>query len=100
MLKIYKTSAIEKNTKKIKKITTDSWISLISPTTDEIDKVVEKTNVDKNLILKMLDIEELPRVEQSGNATLVVIDTPYLEEEEDTHVYSTYPLGIIITNNN
>ena len=100
MLKIYKTSTIEKKTKKIKKITTDSWISLVSPTTDEIDKVVDKTKVDKELILKMLDIEELPRVEQSGNATLVVIDTPFLEEAEDAHVYSTYPLGIIITNNN
>ena len=100
MIKIYKTSTVEKKLKKIKKITTDSWISLVSPTTDEIDKVVDKTKVDKDLILKMLDIEELPRVEQSGNATLVVIDTPFLEENEDAHVYSTYPLGIIITNNN
>ena len=100
MLKVYKTSTVEKKTKKIKKITSDSWISLVSPTTDEIDKVVEKTKVDKDLILKMLDIEELPRVEQSGNATLVVIDTPYLEEGEISHIYSTYPLGIIISNNN
>ncbi|MCI8568845.1 MAG: magnesium transporter CorA family protein [Bacilli bacterium] len=100
MLKIYKTSTVEKKTKKIKKITVDSWIELSSPTTDEIDKVVEKTKVDKDLILKMLDDEELPRVEQSGNATLVVIDTPYLEQKEDSHIYKTYPLGIIITDNN
>ena len=100
MLKIYKTSTVEKKTKKIKKITIDSWIELSSPTTDEIDKVVEKTKVDKDLILKMLDDEELPRVEQSGNATLVVIDTPYLEQKEDSHIYKTYPLGIIITDNN
>ena len=100
MIKIYKTSTVEKKLKKNKKITTDSWISLVSPTMDEIDKVVDKTKVDKDLMLKMLDTEELPRVEQSGNATLVVIDTPFLEEDEDAHVYSTYPLGIIITNNN
>ena len=100
MIKIYKTSTVEKKLKKIKKITTDSWISLVSPTMDEIDKVVNKTKVDKDLMLKMLDTEELPRVEQSGNATLVVIDTPFLEEDDDAHVYSTYPLGIIITNNN
>lgn len=99
MIKIYKTSSVEKNLKKSKKITVDSWISLTSPTNDEIEKVTEKTNVDKDLILKMLDIEELPRIEQSGNATLVVIDTPYLEEGETSHIYSTYPLGIIITNN-
>lgn len=100
MLKIYKTSAVEKRIKKVKKITMDCWIELTSPTTGEIEKVVEKTAVDKDLIMKMLDDEELPRVEQSDNATLVVIDTPYLQEENDSHKYTTYPLGIIITNNN
>ena len=100
MLKIFKTSTVDKKIKKAKKITMDSWIELSNPTTDEIEKVVLKTKVDKDLILKMLDDEELPRVEQSGNATLVVIDTPYLEEGEIIHTYKTYPLGIIITDNN
>lgn len=100
MLRAFKTSSVEKNVKKIKKITQDSWIDLIAPTEDEINKVIEKTKIDKDLILKMLDDEELPRIEQSENATLVVIDTPYLEQGEVSHVYSTYPLGIIITDNN
>lgn len=99
MLKVYKTTQVEKKIKKIKRIVTDSWIELTSPTNDEIDKVVEKTNVDKDLILKMLDDEERPRVEQSGNAILIVIDTPYLEHD-DSNNYKTYPLGIIITDNN
>lgn len=50
--------------------------------------------------MKMLDDEEPPRVEQSGNGTLVVIDTPYLKAGEKDHKYKTYPLGIIITMNN
>lgn len=100
MLKIYKTNAIEKKIKKVKKITTDCWIELTSPTNDEIEKVVMKTSVDKDLITKMLDIEELPRLEQSGNATLIVVDTPYLDDKESEHQYTTFPLGIIITNNN
>ena len=100
MLKVYKTNSKEKTIKKSKKIAIDSWICLSSPTSDEIDKVVEKTKIDKDLILKMQDEEELPRVEQSGNATLIVIDTPYLEDGETSHIYNTYPLGIIITNNN
>ena len=100
MLKIYKTSSVEKKLKKVKKVTADCWLDLIMPTQDEIDKVVTKTGVDKDLIMKMLDDEELPRVEQSGNGTLVVIDTPYLKEGEKDHKYKTYPLGIIITNNN
>lgn len=100
MLKIYKTDSVEKTVKKVKKITTDCWIELTAPTIDEIEKVVAKTKIDKDLILKMLDEEELPRVEQSDNATLIVIDTPFLEENETTHSYKTYPLGIIITKNN
>ena len=99
MLKIYKTTPVEKKIKKCKKITADCWIDLISPTKDEIEKVISKTQIDEDLILKMLDDEELPRIEQSNNATLVVIDTPYLKEE-DNHKYKTYPLGIIITKNN
>lgn len=100
MLKIFKTSTIEKKIKKVKRITVDTWLELTSPTNDEIDKVVEKTLVDKDLILKMLDDEERPRVEQSGNATLIAIDTPYLEKDEKGSNYKTYPLGIIITDNN
>ena len=99
MLKIYKTSAVEKKLKKVKKLTPDCWIDLIVPTQDEIDKVVNKTGVEKELIMKLLDTEELPRVEQEDNATLIVIDIPYLERQGE-HKYKTYPLGIIITNNN
>lgn len=97
MLKIYKTSSVEKKLRKVKKITVDCWMELTAPTNDEIEKVVAKTLVDKDLITTMLDIEELPRVERSGNATLVVLDTPYLDED---HQYTTIPLGIIITDNN
>ena len=97
MLKIYKTSAVEKKARKVKKMTSDCWIDLIMPAPDEIDKVANRTGVEKELIMKLLDTEELPRVEQEDNATIIVIDIPYLESEGE-HKYKTYPLGIIITN--
>lgn len=97
MIKIYKTSPVEKMVKKIKKISPDCWIDLTAPTNDEIDNVVSKTQVDKDLITTMLDVEELPRVEKSGNAVLVVVDIPNQDED---HQYTTYPLGIIIAENN
>ena len=99
MLKIYKTSKTEKKTRKIKKMVTDCWIDLTAPTNEEIEKVVERTGIDKDLLTKMLDTEELPRVEQEDNATLIVIDIPYLTNKKESK-YRTYPLGIIITNNN
>ena len=94
MLKIYKTSV--NIIRELKEITQDSWIDLTNPSENEIDKIVEKTKIDKELILKMTDEDELPRIEQSGNATLVVIDTPFIED----NLYMTNPLGIIITDNN
>ncbi len=96
MIKTFKTDPTTKQLKKVKKILSDCWIELTNPTSDEIEKVVNKTNVDINLINKMLDTEELPRVEQSNGSTLIVIDTPYLDEENQ---YTTYPLGIVISNN-
>lgn len=101
MLKIYKTTQVEKKLKKAKKISADSWIDMVSPTQEEIEKVLEMTNIDEDLIIKMLDDEERPRIEVTDNATLVVIDTPYLESNDKDHfVYNTSPLGIIITDNN
>ena len=100
MLKIYKTTQVEKKVKKAKTISADSWIDMISPTPEEIEKVLDMTNIDADLILKMLDDEERPRIDVTPNATLVVIDTPYLESDKDHFVYNTSPLGIIITDNN
>ena len=94
MLKIYKTTMYEKKIKKIKRMSQDSWIDLTNPTKDEIDRVVERTNINQELINKMLDADELPRIEVDDNATLIVIDTPLITEEKE---YITHPLGIIIT---
>ena len=99
MLRVYKTDQITKKNKKIRKMTVDCWIELVNPTMDEIKRVVQRTKVDEDLIRKMLDTEELPRVEQGENGTLIVIDAPYLEGEADDQQYTTYPLGVIISNN-
>lgn len=100
MLTIYKTYELENTFKEIKEFDVDSWIDLVAPTEEEIREVIEKTQIDGDLIMKMLDEEELPRIEESGNATLVVIDTPFLSDSHYKNKYKTYPLGIIITKNN
>jgi magnesium transporter len=100
MLKIYKTTKVDIKVKKAKRISVDSWIDMVSPTTEEIDRVAKVTEIDKDLILKMLDEEETPRIEEDDNAILVVVDTPYLEDDDGHFTYNTRPLGIIITKNN
>ena len=98
MLKFFKTNSKEQTLEEIQEICPDCWIDLSEPSQAEIDHVVNATHVDRNLIDKMLDSDELPRIESDKDANLVVIDTPIFINQEDKYV--TYPLGIIITNNN
>lgn len=98
MIKIFKNELDDSVVKKIDKIEDNCWINLISPTNDEIKMVVDTLKIDEDLITKVLDEEELPRIEKTDNATLVVVDCPYWIDRHVKNNYSTYPLGIIICN--
>jgi len=95
-MNIYKKTSSEMKMQELKSITKNSWINLINPNIKEIKEVVGKTNIDENLIMKMLDEEELPRIEVSGKSTLIVIDVPIISSTK----YKTYPLGIIVSKDN
>ena len=98
MIKIYKNEIDNTEVKEVSEIVENSWINLINPTGEEIQKVLEKVNVPEDLITKVLDEEELPRVEKTESATLIVIDGPYMEDTHIRNKYKTFPLGIIICN--
>ena len=95
MLKYYKTDLGKNQTILIPQIEADCWIDLSSPTQSEVEQVIAETNIDRDLIMKMLDEDELPRIESADDATLVVIDVP--AQIEHGKRYVTYPLGVIIT---
>ena len=97
MIKIYKTNS-DKKVVRIEEIEKNCWIDLVSPTIDEINEISSKTKIEKSLILKLLDEEEIPRVEFEDNSTLIVVDCPYVEGNNNR--YNTLPLGIIISKNN
>ena len=98
MLRVFKTNTSRAKTVKIKKMIPDSWIDLVEPTEKEIRMVEKATKIDVNLIRKMLDEDELPRIETSGNATMVVLDVPV--KDDDGEHYLTNQIGIIVANNN
>lgn len=98
MLKCYKTNNRKQTLESIEEILPDCWIDLSEPTKEEIDRVANITKVPHSLIEKMLDDDELPRVEVEKKTVLTVVDVPAFISQEDKYV--TYPLGIIITNNN
>ena len=93
MIKIYK-SQNDGTLERLDKIEKNCWIDLVSPSLEEIEEVSKITEVEKEIMLKMLDEEEIPRIEVEEHSTLIVIDTPIIEEKGK---YSTLPLGIIFT---
>ena len=96
MLRIFKNELDDQVVKKINRIEDNCWINLINPKVEEIKLVVETLGIDEDLITKVLDAEELPRVEKTENATLIVVDCPYMIDSKSKNQYTTYPLGIII----
>lgn len=96
MMNFYKTigSAIAP----INQIEEDCWINLIAPTADEINHVSEALSIEHSLIRAALDEEETSRVEIEGSQTLIIIDIPYSQKQDNLVTYETIPLGIIISN--
>ena len=98
MIKIFKNELYDEAVIRIESIEKNCWINLIRPTSEEIRYVVDTLQIDEDLITKVLDEEELPRIERSDNATLIVVDGPFMDDVRIKGKYTTYPLGIIICN--
>lgn len=99
MLSYYKT--INNTVVKVDSITEGCWVNAVSPTTEEITFLTEELKLDRDFVSAALDEEESSRVEIEEDQTLIIIDTPLATTEENhTLVYTTMPVGIIITPTN
>ena len=98
MMRIYKTELETGTLNELKEMEEDCWIHLVHPTLDEVKQVCAKTGADEKLISKVLDEEELSRIEVEGESTLIVLNIPYLVDHAHKNKYRTLPLGIIHTN--
>lgn len=77
------------------------WISVISPTPQEVEELIEVYGLDSGFVKSSIDEEESSRIECEDNQTLVIIDTPISSvDSEETRLFYTQPLGIIITEKN
>jgi len=77
-----------------------TWINMINPTEEEIGLICKNANVDPEFIRPALDEEERSRIETDNGQTLILVDIPIVENSDDKSVFSTIPLGIVITKNN
>lgn len=74
------------------------WISVTDPTAQEIQQLIESYGLDSGFVRSSLDEEESSRIEREDDQTLIIVDTAMSEiQTEETILFFTVPLGIIIT---
>ncbi len=74
------------------------WIDARSITREDI-RILEKTyNIEQEHILDILDQDELSRIEQADDYTLIIMRLPVFTPDHDIS-YITVPLGIILFKN-
>ena len=76
------------------------WINLTNPNEEELNHVISTLNVESDFLRAALDEEETSRIDTEEGQTLIIIDTPAVEKSDAAVVYSTNPLGIIVTESN
>ena len=98
LLKIYNTDMTTNEFQEIKEFKKGAWINLVNPSENEIKKVCENINIQEDFIRYALDYEEKARIdkEDDDDTILFVVDVPVKEKGEESEVYSTMPLGMIV----
>ena len=96
MIKIYH-STVDGKINEVSEITDGCWISLINPDLKELEYVAETCNVDFDDLRAPMDEEERSRLVKEDNYTLILVDTPIIEDKNEKSRYVTIPLGIVYT---
>ena len=94
MLSIHKT--VDGVMTRLDQFEDNCWVHLTYPSEDELEQVITKLNVDPGLLRAALDEEETSRIDNEEDQTLIIIDLPSVEKD-DAVIYSTIPLGILMT---
>lgn len=96
MIQYYKT--VEKSLVEIDTLEDGCWVSVVCPTPEEVEYLSGKMGLDRDFVRSSLDEEESSRIDSEGDQTLVIVDLPIAErQDEKTIQYSTTPIGIILT---
>ncbi|HEX3037426.1 MAG TPA: magnesium transporter CorA family protein [Oscillospiraceae bacterium] len=76
------------------------WINCIMPEDDEINGLITDFGIEPDFFRAAMDEEESSHIDSEDGNTLVIIDVPIVEKSGKNFIYSTMPLGIIITEKN
>lgn len=82
----------------LEQIVPRAWIYLAEPTESEILSVSRATKIPESILRKALDEEESAHIDEEGDVTIVVADTPVFTADPDRPYISRYhttPMSIL-----
>ena len=95
MLSIY-SNAENKQLTKLENIEPGCWINMIDPSDEELIFVSKNTNAPMDFLRAALDEEETSRIDIE-DCTLIILDIPFTDVDDNSLTYDTYPISVIQT---
>lgn len=95
LLTIYRTD--ENVLHRLENIENGCWIHMVSPSSKELNMVAEDLKLEIDDLAAALDEEESSRISLEDGYTLILVDIPLPEVRHDKNMYTTVPLGILLT---
>ena len=95
MIRIFKT--VDGKIHQVDEASEGCWLALTDPTATEIFEIARQYHIEIDDLRAPLDEEERSRIEVEDDYTLIIVDTPVLEERGEKDWYGTIPLSIIVT---
>ena len=96
MMKINFKTWKDEELKALDTIEPGSWIDLVRPTKEEIDRITGNFKIPADYIKSALDEDERPRCDKESGAVMVIFRVPLINLEEPITKMETTPLSIII----
>ena len=94
-MKIYRTQ--DKQLTRVDDMNEGAWICLTNPTDDEVRRVAATLDIEPADIVAATDPEESARISQEDGYTVIIVDIPVKVDGAGEGIYTTIPLGILLT---
>jgi magnesium transporter len=96
MMEIYKTQETGHELLSLDFIEKGCWINLVAPTEEELELVIKNIGLEQNFLRDPLDDEEKPRIDIDEDQTLIIVDIPYVYEDDKSIKFETVPMGLLL----
>lgn len=73
------------------------WISMTAPSASDLHMISELYQIDADDLKAALDIDERSRIEVEDNYTMVIVNIPTIEVNNNKELFNTIPTSIFVT---